>query len=283
MITYQKKKVDIIGFSETNVEWNQRLFQRRFLLFLQKYDSQVKLSTTTSSLRFDSLYKPGGTCTIANGNTNGFICETIQDYTGLGRWSGFVLQRRHHKKLLIMTAYRVPNQTINNVGPLTAYYQQYTILNNKHSHTIIDPRKKFITDLTKLLSSYITTNTDIILMIDANESMGDESHGIASLCRKCKLIDPIAHQHGCNDELATHNRGTTQIDYILISDTLIPMIKRSGILPFNEAAFSDHRALHLTLDYRMIFNGEYQIQPEHQKRGINSKRPKLVRRYRELL
>jgi hypothetical protein len=282
----QDKKINIVGFCETNVEWKHSNFQQRYLHFIRKnYDKQVKIATTTSSLKFDSLYKPGGTCTIALDSTNGSICNHISDSSGQGRWSGFLMQRRHNKQLLVLTAYRVIQRSITTAGPQTVFHQQYTLLqNNSNTNTtILNPRKIFIIDLIKTIQKYTSQGIDIILLIDANESMGQEAKGIAEVCRKCDLIDPIAYQHGTDVDIPSHINGSHQIDFILISRALIPTIKKSGILPFYTAGYSDHRAYHLTLDHRMLFNGEYQTSPTTIGRGLISRQPATIRKYKAKL
>jgi hypothetical protein len=65
------------------------------------------MTTSTRSLKFKTIYKPGGTATIVMKKWSGRIMETVTDPLGQGRWSGFQL-RTKDKNLVIITAYRVP-------------------------------------------------------------------------------------------------------------------------------------------------------------------------------
>jgi hypothetical protein len=92
---------------------------------------------------------------------------------------------------------------------------------------------------------------DIVLMLDANEDiqnktavtspvkqMGDSHHAgkgnhdgsLATLIKTCNLTDILATQHPRSQYPATYTRGTRRLDYILISQRLIPAVVRSGLM-----------------------------------------------------
>lgn len=169
------------------------------------------MATSTTKLYSPTLYKPGGTCTAIHGKYNGAVLQQIVDDSGLGRWSGFLLQRKHNKKIAIITAYRTCKQDILNVGVKTAYHQQYTML-NPDSTTNLDPRQIFIDDLSAVIIKYREEKISTILLIDANEQIGDTTNGISKLCLSCNLLDPISQMHGNNPKMNSCIQGSKQID-----------------------------------------------------------------------
>ena len=63
-------------------------------------------------------------------------------------------------------------------------------------------------------------------MLDANEQAGTEQVGLGKLTTTCNLNDIHAMKHGTTTT-ATYARGTRKIDYMLISNSLIPMVTRT--------------------------------------------------------
>jgi hypothetical protein len=55
-----------------------------------------------------------------------------------------------------------------------------------------DPIKCFYQDLDSALTVWTTAGYEIILMIDANEHIGNKAGGIGSLVSKFKLMDLLA-------------------------------------------------------------------------------------------
>jgi hypothetical protein len=62
-------------------------------------------------------------------------------------------------------------------------------MKDRQSKTDPNPRKPFITDLTVFINQKQSQNHEIILNLDANEALGEESQGIAKLMRECNLAE----------------------------------------------------------------------------------------------
>jgi hypothetical protein len=62
-------------------------------------------------------------------------------------------------------------------------------MKDRQSKTDPNPRKQFITDLIDFINQKQLQNHEIILNLDANEALGEESQGIAKLMRECNLVD----------------------------------------------------------------------------------------------
>ncbi len=52
-----------------------------------------------------------------------------------------------------------------------------------------NPWKQFIIDLMKCIKEWQHKNHEIILYLDANDKLGEESQGITKLIRNCGLVD----------------------------------------------------------------------------------------------
>ena len=62
-------------------------------------------------------------------------------------------------------------------------------MQDQHAAMSPNPRKQFIFDLTKYIKAKQKQNHNIILNLDANEVIGEESQGITKLIRECGLTN----------------------------------------------------------------------------------------------
>ena len=90
--------------------------------------------------------------------------------------SGIDIQRHDWYNIAIITVYRVTQRAIEQAGPTTAYAQQWAVL-RQQGVARPEPRTQFITDIKRLLKKLKKDGNKIILMMDANETMGGEKRG----------------------------------------------------------------------------------------------------------
>jgi hypothetical protein len=156
--------IDFFGCAETNTAWTEP--KRRYAQFqMAKATKQAHLAVASSIEVGTSEYQPGGVCSCVTSRWTGCIKETINDPSGLGRWAGHILYGKQNKNIVLITAYR----PVKAAGCQTTYQQQCRIIRNTNSPDP-DPRQQFLQDLTKSIAHWTSTNHEIILMIDANES-----------------------------------------------------------------------------------------------------------------
>jgi hypothetical protein len=101
--------VGIATLVETNTQWtqtNKNIAQA----MAQSINNQTKLSYSGSNEASDTDFQPGGTASVALGKWTGRITKRIVDSSGLERWSGFHLQGKGQKSLIVLSAYR-PTQS----------------------------------------------------------------------------------------------------------------------------------------------------------------------------
>jgi hypothetical protein len=279
--TMVRHKVAIFGLTETNIEWNKYKNQTIMKSVLRKHFKHATMQTSTTTMKFDDDYKPGGTCTVITNDWTGRVLTSITDETGQGRWSGIVI-RAHWFNIAIITAYRVTQRTIEQAGPTTAYAQQWAVLRQQGIDRP-EPRQQFITDIKRLLKNQKREGNKIILMMDANESMGSEKNGVSSITSDCDLIDIHTARHSEAATTATYARGTRKIDFVLITPELLPLVSNSGMLPFYDGIHTDHRGMFIDLDSKATFHGKIAELYSQPSRILTSKFPKAVYTYRQEL
>jgi ribonuclease HI len=116
------------------------------------------------------------------------------------------------------------------------------------------------------------------VMLDANESAGPGS-AIDQLIYACGLTDAHTRATEAIEPPPTHNRGSSKIDFILVSSRLVPAITARTILPLYDGYLSDHRALIVDFDSSIFFAGPTSEVVPPRARQLTSTHPKAVSRY----
>jgi hypothetical protein len=85
-------------------------------------------------------------------------------------------------------------------------------MRDRQSRQSLHPRKQFIKDLITFINDKRSVNHDILLSLDANESLGEEMQGISKLMRECGLVNLLDMLGIRPDEQLqdTYQRGTNQ-------------------------------------------------------------------------
>ena len=120
-------------------------------------------------------------------------------------------------------------------------------------------------------------------MIDANEGCGAGS-AIDRLISVCGLVDAhtlVATQEGAPPP--TYQRGSKKIDFILITPRVATAVKAVSILPLHDGYLSDHRALMLDLDSRVLFSSATSPVIVQPSRRLTSTNPVALRKYTQCL
>jgi hypothetical protein len=205
-----------------------------------------------SSIVTDSNYKPGGTMTIITGKWQSRVLEMGSDHKGLGWWSYIKISSKK-RNLIIITAYHpCASHGIN-----TAWMQQWSLLRESGEKNP-DPVAAFYIDLDMQLQQWKEANYEIIMLIDANERIGEKPGGLTSVIGKAGLIDLLQHRHPHDEELNTHARGSKQIDFILGTRGVSNACNRAGILPFGTGYTSDHQALFIKINMEKLMSAHVQ-------------------------
>ena len=179
----------------------------------------------------------------------------------------------------IISAYRPCKSTS---GLETAYTQHIVYWNSAARNE--DPRQIFMDDLKYEIQKWQEQGEQIILCGDFNT--GDKSSPQAATqfwkpwLDEISLIDVHKTSSGMEWLPPTHERGSTQIDYIFISPSI--QIKRAGFLPFNKVP-GDHRAIWVDIQTDDIIGYNPPQLSMSTARRLKSDNPTVRNRYLSLL
>ena len=145
-------EVDVVNLSETCVAWENIVARRVIRQVTTTYDTTACWIGSSSQIKGENCFKPGGTATVVMEENTGRILDKGTDPWKMGRWS-YVLIRGNNiiEKLLIITGYRTGHRS-GNVGIKTAWSQQSTILFKDKRH--VSPEEAFIDDLGNWIKQY---------------------------------------------------------------------------------------------------------------------------------
>jgi hypothetical protein len=139
--------VDIFGAADTNLDWSFQSCQIARTT-CQLFFKNAVISTSSSSDHGKSDFQPGGTITAITGKWTGRCSHSIADKSGMGRWSGYMLQKANQKYVHIMTAYR-PVSASNTGDSHTFYQQNWNIIRNTGNDNPDPPNNSFLTSVQK--------------------------------------------------------------------------------------------------------------------------------------
>ena len=130
---------------------------------------------------------------------------------------------------------------------------------------------------------------DIILGIDANESLDSNQSKIQQFFDKTGVLLPI-HEEAFDEDYydenplpATYSRGSKKIDFMACTPRVMSCVTGCAIEALSSGIKTDHRPLTVDLDVTTLFGGELQrIVPDSQ-RVVNSKSPRTALQYRKEL
>lgn len=263
----KEHNVSICGFVEINRSIND-MSGYKWIQAIRKWHYYSRFAHSESNINFESNYKPGGTITIIMNKWQSRVTEKGSDATNLGRWSYIVLST-NKIKLTIITAYR-PCKTN---GPSTAWTQQWTLLREK-GHQFPDPIKQFYEDLRNFIVPRTQAGHEVILMIDANEHIGEKPSTLTQLLKDTGLSDIITHRHQDNNPPSTYSRGSKRIDYALGTRRVCQHVSSCGILPLGWGYQSDHRSTFFKMNLAKFFGSSVQALEHPSSRLIRNATPK---------
>ena len=149
------------------------------------------------------------------------------------------MEGRGNKKLTIITAYCVNDNNIGSAGPSTSFTQQWTALRLAGDENP-QVRKGFYKDLSAFITRRKNEDHWFVIMIDANGNPHDPQSELPKFMQDHALGDAHAYCHPTIEPPATHNRGSKQIDFMLVSVSILKFVTAAGLLAFGDTTMSDH-------------------------------------------
>ena len=121
-------EIDCLCLAETNLEWRHPLVAHKIPTITKRFFNHSRMVSTSSAIKFERIYKPGGTASLITNEWTGRIIASETDSSGLGRWTTFTLNGKRHRKIAIITAYQVCKTSIHQCGFTTCFSQQWHLL-----------------------------------------------------------------------------------------------------------------------------------------------------------
>jgi hypothetical protein len=244
---------------------------------MQRIYHQVKISTSSSTIKYNTLYQPGGTLTMVTDKYTGRVTSRGAD-TELGRWSYQHLLGKQGRTIVLVSVYNVCHQRQHG-GSRTAHTQQVSLLRRQGRTT--SPRKAFIADFDTQVAEWIEAGHELIIAGDLNEELGSDLSGFAKICSNHHLVEIIQHIHGIVGEPPTYARGQKRLDYIFVTPGLESSVQKCGILPYSDLIDSDHRCLYVDFNTTMLFGGDPAVLSPSPVRILHSRDAKGSNQYVE--
>ena len=220
---------------------------------LLRYGAQPIRSVASHNKREDfksvGRSQRGGTATIINEQLCSYVKDSGVDHTGLGRWSGYLLEGEPGYTTRVIVAYAPCRDKTSDIA--TVYKQQWRYIQEKGLKT--NPKSMFREDLLHALRQWKQEGNRLILMMYANENVQT-----GFMCKQMGKED-IDMVEAVHDQVPgpgpkTWFRGKESIDGIWVSCAL--EIIGASYLPFH-ADLGDHQPVMLDLTVRSVLGGSY--------------------------
>ncbi len=269
MTTTRNLQADWLGLAETHIDSNKPHVRSKVLTsFRSKFGFSVtNCSFSSSDIDYGSDWKPGG---VFQTSVEILATRTIYSFSDkYGRFTAQTHAGQNGPRLTTSTAYQVIDGC---KGPSSAFSQRRAML--VQDNRPATPRKLFIDDLIKFVQQSQETGSEILLSLDANETMDRRNSGIKRLTTTCGLTD-IQKAQFPNQSIPSHQSGSTKIDYMFGSPLVLERVRRAGILSIDAGFCSNHRMLFIDLDIFTLFQGNSTDLPKPVIRSFNTKIPNV--------
>jgi exonuclease III len=270
---------DINCFSELNTPVEQFSLREKIREISKRFFKQHRFVSSTSNRKVTGNYKPGGTGILVVEDTTGIIRETSKDR--MGRWANVKLQGDNSKAINFITAYQVCQSRTTGIN--TAANQQISQLSEEASISKsalrINPRAAFIRDLQNFIVQKQNQGELVCLTGDFNDDINKTNSGMSQLATELGLLDLFSARLGTSTVPSTYIRGSTRLDYALISPELLPSVVAAGYEPFSYRIQSDHRAFFIDFNTQSLFGHKPSPMASYSSRDFNSKTPGTIVKY----
>ena len=263
-----KKNVDVMGLSETNVNWSKvcakdTLWERTQNWFEHR---SIAVSYNTKDTTGKRRSQQGGTATLLRNKMAHKHKKNGYDTSGLGRWSWISIMGSKGSITRFATVYCPLKTGQGN----TVYNQQLRELQE-------DPTARFWTDLGAQLLEWQSNGDQVIIGGDWNEYIRNINLTEWMALFQMKEAITTLHTH---PPPPTYHRGSQAIDGIFVSESV--GATRAGYLGFGELP-GDHRAIWMEVPTKHIIGYKMHDIPRPRARRLKLDDPRTVDRYNRLL
>jgi hypothetical protein len=275
--------VGIAALQEINIDLTQTYIYRRVKeVFDEHFDSQCLLVCSSTAIRSATNWKPGSTLLVVLPTWAPYVTTRAKD--DLGRWCSVTLQVRDYRQIVIYSYYNCCKTRIEQAGIHTIFAQQWHVLRQRGDISP-DPRLQAVIDLGAELAVHQSNQRSVCIVGDCNEDIGHEPALLASLCGKYDLVDVMDLLHPNQASIPSYARSANRLDYVLLTQDLLPYVDHAGLNHYHEFYPSDHRPIFVGLESRLF--GPLPAMAPHRSRYVHSNSkmigPFIVKVYQHLL
>ena len=257
------REIDIQCFSEVNLDTTKSPIKSSLAYGLRQVDFHATADWSSSTITAKNSFKAGGTGIVTFGTSTNRIKYRGQDT--LGRWNWMVMGAKGHRNILIVSIYQVAQTSMKKRRGNTAFHQQKTCL-SALNRANTDPRRNFRNNLkkeiAKLRDKYKVTK--FIIAGDWNEECSNTSTP-QEICDSFGLVDIWKYKYPDHPEFKTYLRGRKRIDFMLISQNLVPAVNNVIYEPFWYRFGGDHRAMIVDFQASILFGDP--LPPPYRSKG----------------
>ena len=279
--------VDVIGLTETNVNWENPHERDKWRTQVQRWwpKSKVLMSVTPNGDRL-STFRQGGATMILSSKYSSMANESGEDK--MGRWV-WATVGHGKERVTIITIYRPCENNITTAGASTVWAQQRNYIQNEllakdgpqNKIETVDPRDQATRDLDAFIESKQKDGGKIILMGDLNQDLSSKQKGKLSYGQVCERrgLYSAMYQHEENLK-PSHIFGSKVIDHISVGGVMTESITGAGQLPHRTIfARSDHRPIFFDVNMCEVLNTKVEDLAERPRRKLVSKNKKRSGHY----
>ena len=276
----KRYRIDALLLPEANINRNNvRIIEKLKESTQLHCDNGRFLSTNTPGFPIKSHHQPGGVATILNGKYMSRYAQS--DYDEAGRWITSKYYGKD-KMLKIYNLYRVcENSSKHKIGDSTSWVQQQQYFRTKGKD--INPRKKVVNDLINEIANDLNSGNELIIAGDFNEPLGEVKNGLHEKLQELGLVNLISEKLLDKEIPRTYRRGSSCIDHIYMTNTVLDSVKAYGIAPFDYFINSDHRGLYVDFKIEKILNAEQILLHPASLRRLKLSSVNAVKKYQEII
>lgn len=270
-------QVDIACGQEHNLDTTKSAVRSIIHNTTQQHWKRNRTTFASTLLKFENLYKPGGTFVMSVGDITSRMSERYQEKWG--RWTSQTFRGRAGNALTVISAYQVVTDNPAR-GTTTAAAQQYSLLLHTND-TLKSPRAAFRRDLTAYIKQCQQLGQEILLTGDFNECIEQDPDGMRKVIEECNLVDIMTRRHPGKRLPNTYARGHRCLDYALATEAVAASVQYAGYEPFNSHFPTDHRPYFIDLSFSAVFGTHIQPLAKYEPRVLQATNIHQVTEYIE--
>ena len=271
-------QADIVACQEHCLDTTQPVVRSVLFDTLRNSWTRSRLTLGTTPITYSNMYKPGGTLLVSMSHVTGRVISTYSDKWG--RWTSQTFRCQQERKLTVISAYQVVPDTPS-PGKTTAAEQQRSLLLESQD-PLREPRPAFVRDFQQYLQMCLSTNDDLLIMGDFNDTVGRDCNPLTTMMSELGLLNLMSVRHDVPPP-PTYARGKKCLDYGFGTPRVTLALTACGYEAFNARYTTDHRSYFFDFDTTALFGTTTPTLANPQQRILHSTNVKQLTSYIKLV